>query len=91
MALFALRSHLCQHYSIPYKAMIDEPRNSGIIKLILLIKILTTWVLWSEGQRDGKDANAIQRYYAVIAFIDLDNTSSSYRGCESVNSYSNWI
>lgn len=48
----SLYSYKC--CSNPYEAVIDEPCNGDIIKLIPLIKILTTWVFWSEGQRDGR-------------------------------------
>ena len=51
---FALSLHLCRCCTILYDAMIDEPCHDDIIKLILPIKILTTWgalVRRAKGQK----------------------------------------
>lgn len=53
LCVMSLYSHW--HYGIPYGAMIDEPGSGDIIKLIQLINILTTWVLWPEGQSEVKE------------------------------------
>lgn len=54
MDQFVLSLHSCR-CSVLYDAMIDEPFYDDIIKLIIPVKLLTTWVLWSEGQRDRPD------------------------------------
>lgn len=44
-----------QHCSIPHDRLIYEPSSGGIIKVIQLINILTTWARWLEGQREEEE------------------------------------